>query len=61
MLTGQRGESGGVVDAELVGRVRPRRAVEEQCRRRACRPRLGDLGWQLQVLQNAPNDGGDRR
>jgi len=56
VLTVQKGESGGVVDVELVGRVMARRSSEE--RRRACRPRLGDLGRQVQVLQHAANDGG---
>ena len=58
VLTVRRGESGGVVDVELVGCVSGRRAIEERYRRRACRPSLGDLGRQPQVLQHAPNDGG---
>ncbi len=56
VLTAQRGESGGVVDVELVGRGSAKRAIEE--RRRACRPRLGGLGRESQVLQHVPNDGG---
>ena len=58
MLTVQRGESGRVVDEELVGHVRARRAREERDGRRACRPRLGDLGRQAHVLQHAPNNRG---
>ena len=59
MLTVQRVESGGVVHVEFVGRVSGARSViEEWHRGRASWPGLMDVGWQPQMLQHAPNDGG---
>ena len=59
MLTVQRAESGGVVHVEFVGRVSGARSViEEWHRGRASWPGLRDVGWQPQMLQHAPNDGG---
>ena len=59
MLTVQRAESGGVVHVEFVGRVSGARSViKEWHRGRASWPGLRDVGWQPQMLQHAPNDGG---
>ncbi len=59
MLTVQRAESGGVVHVEFVGRVSGARSViEEWHRGRASWPGLRNVGWQPQMLQHAPNDGG---